>query len=146
MSSGDAGVEDGSAGGASTGGKGTGGTGTGGKATGGSGTGGVSVEGGALDAGDSCATLAACCGQLMGVFARACNDTVSSKNARSCTAAHDLFCGGGILDGGGLTDAGGGCAALAGCCASSNRKVQCERIVANDNDATCNQVAPILCN
>jgi hypothetical protein len=81
----------------------------------------------------------------MGAVVRACDNTVSSKNARSCAAAHDLFCGGG-LDGGVSTDAGGGCAALAGCCASSNRRNQCERIVANGNDATCDQVAPILCN
>lgn len=171
---------DASTGGTSTGGTSTGGTSSGGTAgvgTGGGGTGGTAgsdsgaggaltdsgTGGAAVDAAPSCAPLQACCTQLTGAFADACNTYVATNSPTSCVAAQGVFCGGTPLtaDGGGRapTDAGmvsdggdaglGGCLALSVCCAAlpqqGGQRAQCIAVVDNGVNSACNLLIPFLC-
>jgi hypothetical protein len=131
---------------------GNGGTGTGGAATGGAGganTGGVATDGG------SCSVLSACCSAFAGRRRNACENIANSGNAANCTAVEELFCGDGGTVGPPGGDGGGGdafvnCTALKTCCdalADGGRAArQCDRVVTNGNNATCNQVSAIFCN
>jgi hypothetical protein len=145
---------DGSAGDSSTG---TGGTGTGGAGTGGAaagGAGGANTGGATTDGGGACSVLSACCSSFQGRRRTACQNIANAGNAANCAAVEDVFCGdGGTVgppgDGGG-GDAFVNCTALQTCCDAladggrANR--QCERVVTNGNDGTCNQVSALFCN